>query len=134
MEVLEWLSNNWTTIALFATGIVNVYAFSKKEIREYLLSGFRKQKEKSEVEKSQLEVQDAKVDALAKYKQFMDEQMLDMMNKYNNLKSQVEIDHKKLTEQIEQDREIMQRMKEWIMRATRYFKQHNIKFEEYTDA
>lgn len=88
---------------------------------------------KSQIQKGNLENELEEMNVFEKYKQVLNQDMNDLMDKYIKLKEQVDIDHKKLTDQIKEDRRIMKNQKVWILYATKTFVENNIKYRAYID-
>lgn len=99
---------------------------------------------KTDIKKSKLDLEREEMDVYKLHRATLEDDMKSMLDRYNNLKIQVDkkykelqekmaAENKKLTDQMKADRVVMQRQKTWIINASKLFKKHDIIFTPYTD-
>lgn len=119
----QWLQ---LTVLLFgASGVVwTVWSKFGESIKSWVTV-------KNDIRSGSLQNESQEIDMMAKYKSFLNKEMEDLMVKYVKLKEQVDGDHKKLTEQMRQDRLVMERQRIYIGYLTKLLIKHNIEHEPF---
>jgi predicted nuclease with TOPRIM domain len=134
----------WLNVVIFLLGSGGIVWTIWSQFGDAIRSAVRL---RTDIRKDNLGIEKEKMDVFQEYKKVLNDDFLELLEKYKSLKAEINVKQNELEEQVKElaennsklkaqvalDRAIMQKQKRWILNATKLFNKHNIDFTPYSD-